>query len=739
MRIRRPLCIINVMFILIVYIILSIMGGIDEREYISDGSSIIFEGVIKDKSTKNGNQILHVTLKADSLKLDNKTSVCDIDKLKSNHKYDMILYLKDSYVDDFHIGQRIAISGIFNNFSLPENEGQFNMRRYYRIRNYLGLLKNTKIYWKSKKWNGYRDVLFNIKKRTERVFYTYMSDTDAATLSAMVLGDKAELDSEIKELYQEAGISHILSLSGLHIATVGVSLYSLFMLVGTGVSFASATSLFVMLSYGIMTGMSTSTLRALIMFILVLLSRNIGRTYDLLSGVCLASILIILENPYYIYDSGFMLSFLSVIGIGLLYPVVIELIHFKSIGVSLSANLATLPVTANSFYKISRYGVFVNLLVVPLMSVLLFMGIIAGVIGNVFLSISPYNMSVKVILFITEKILKLYSYVAQFGADLPFNTWVIGKIKLWQIIVYSVLLILAYVFNERDFKLKKLVCSLLLAMAVLTVSLKCRPSYELDVLSVGQGACSVISGSDVPTVMFDGGSSDVGDVGKYRIKPYLLSKGIDTIDCIFISHADLDHVSGIKELLDTKNRDIKIKKIVMSLRDESIEKLAKAKGVEVYIMKVGDEVVYKNLLITCLSPKLSNKSSDEDLNDLSLVLKASYSKKLNDKNANITNAYNASGDTENFSVLFPGDISSNVEKNILKKELQSDILIVPHHGSKYSSSDEFLRSVGAKVCIISAGKNNSYGHPHVETLERINRINAKILRTDELGQIKIKR
>ena len=618
-----------------------------------------------------------------------------------------------------------------------------------------------------------------MKENTKRVYFAYMDESEAGTLSAMVLGDKTGLDADVKDLYQAAGISHVLSLSGLHIAAVGMCLFTILRYSGLGLFGASMISSAVMTMYGIMTGFSTSTIRALIMFILAVIAKAIGRTYDLMSGMCLASILIIVENPYYIFDSGFLLSVLSVSGISLIYPILLDITDFfkkekcaiyektrKSICISLSTNLATLPVVFNTFFKISRYSIFINIIVVPLMSIILGIGIIVLIIANTVIKLKPFRVITRGLLFAAQKIIMLYSFLCGNVSRLAGNYWIVGKGESWQNVVYIILMsavVLGYWIyvnqvraNDKNKdalrKRMKIRETALIVISVFVLAFRIKPELSVNALSVGQGACNVIYGRDIPTIMVDGGSSDVKDVYKYRIRPFLLSNGISEIDYLFVTHPDMDHISGVKELLSDELKEVNVKhqfvsvedglEIIMgskektgdghSLSSRNDEKTGFEKADFVHIISKGDRIENGSITIECLSPENKGvlvptgegNKREESLNDMSLVLKVMYE---NDKN--------------HFSMLYTGDISSELEQALIndsqiKDKLKNiDYLSVPHHGSKYSSSEQFINTVNPKVSVISAGKNNSYGHPHNETLERLESVDTSIYRTDELGQI----
>lgn len=762
------------------YMVLLLCGGVDVKEYSRDNKSVEITGKVTDKMFKNNAYCLHIKCKG---------------KNKNSNKY--IIYLKNQNAFDFKIGQTVKLKGRYQNFSRPENDGQFDSRKYYRIRGYEASIKGATVTHSGKRYAYIKEWLFSVKENTKRVYFAYMDESEAGTLSAMVLGDKTGLDADVKDLYQAAGISHVLSLSGLHIAAVGMCLFTILRYTGLNIIGASMISSAVMTMYGMMTGFSTSTIRALIMFILAVIAKAIGRTYDLMSGMCLASILIIVENPYYIFDSGFLLSVLSVSGISLIYPILLDITDFfkkekgaiyektrKSICISLSTNLATLPVVFNTFFKISRYSIFINIIVVPLMSIILGIGIIVLIIANTVISLKPFRVITRGLLFAAQKIIMLYSFLCGNVSRLAGNYWIVGKGESWQNVVYIILMIVivlgywSYVNqvrandkNKDELRKKmKIKETALIVISVFVLAFRIKPELSVNALSVGQGACNVIYGRDIPTIMVDGGSSDVKDVYKYRIRPFLLSNGISEIDYLFVTHPDTDHISGVKELLSDELKEVNVKhqfvsvedgiEIIMgskektgdghSLSPRNDEKTGFEKADFVHIISKGDRIENGSITIECLSPENKGVSvptgeggnsvsgsgggtsvqgsgadkSPESLNDMSLVLKVVYE---NDRN--------------HFSMLYTGDISSEVEQALIndskiKDKLKDiDYLSVPHHGSKYSSCEQFVNTVNPKVSVISAGRNNSYGHPHKETLERLESVDTSIYRTDELGQI----
>ncbi len=302
--------------------------------------------------------------------------------------------------------------------------------------------------------------------------------------------------------------------------------------------------------------------------------------------------------------------------------------------------------------------------------------------------------------------------------------------------------IMHMVMHDWDEKNKKKLCQILAIVVVLADALflciHSRSGTTLTMLDVGQGDCFVIEEKSGFTAIIDGGSSSVSEVGRYRIDPFLRSHGISTVDFVFLSHADADHTNGILELLENqKSNRIKISYLVLTELEKENEKFddimlaCKNAGTRVLYFSQGDHIEIHQLKLTCIHPgDKDTKLVGLDENDHSMVLYVEY------KSQN-----------KNHTALFMGDLGSAHEKEVMESLLavdkgqgnkergEIDILKIGHHGSKYSSSGEFLQQVAPHVCLISAGRKNRYGHPHMETLERIDETDGMVFRTDLMGQV----
>ncbi|MEE1085596.1 MAG: ComEC/Rec2 family competence protein [Schaedlerella sp.] len=243
---------------------------------------------------------------------------------------------------------------------------------------------------------------------------------------------------------------------------------------------------------------------------------------------------------------------------------------------------------------------------------------------------------------------------------------------------------------------------------------------KITMLDVGQGDGIHIRTPSGMQILIDGGSSDVSEVGKYRIEPYLESQGVTELDYVFISHGDLDHTSGIQEMLLNQKFGIRIHTLILpseNVLDESlleVGRFAEQYGTRVAAIGAGEKIIDGEMVITCIAPSESYEGAIG--NASSMVLDLRY---------------------KGFDMLFTGDLENEGEDAVVKSGVlrDYDILKVGHHGSKNSTSEEFLEQVRPEVALISAGKENRYGHPSKETLERLKNIGCEVYSTQECGAI----
>ncbi len=491
------------------------------------------------------------------------------------------------------------------------------------------------------------------------------------------------------------------------------------------------------------------------MGILVLMSKLIYKKADTYTGMAFSLIIILLNNPYSVFDIGFQLSYLATLGIIFFNSIIFKFLYnnkhskfkyFKEIiSLSISSQIFIIPIFAYIFNKISINFIISNILATPIFVVTILLGILTLILGFCFdfigkiLSI-PLNWALQLLIFISEIIGKsewgnltvirpnfmicLFYYI--FFLLLKKYHNIVSKNEIWEFLnsfEKKEIIFIKKLENKKE-QITKLIFVLCLFLVIISSIYIFSPkSLEIDFIDVGQGDCTFIKTYKNKTILVDGGGNMDGnfDVGKNTVVPYLLAKGTMKIDYLIISHFDTDHVGGLFEVL----RKIKVKNIIIGTQPEwsknyqDFIELAKMKQIKVITVERGNtlDIDSHTKIIVLFPTKI--KISENAINNNCLVFKLTYKK---------------------FSIFFTGDIESIAEKSIIKNDdnLKSTVLKVAHHGSKSSSTDKFIALVQPKIALIGVGKNNLFGHPNKEVIDRLEKNKAKIYRTDKNGEIKIK-
>ena len=295
-----------------------------------------------------------------------------------NNCIGVICYLQTK--EEVRAGQFVVLKGRLQLIDKEHNPGEFSYRTYYMARGYSHKLLKAELVSASVRYDPLRELLNRFAGHLDETLLSYLSYRDYGTMKAMLLGDKTDLDETSKGLFQEIGIYHILAISGLHITFLGNLIYLLLQKAGVSTRISMSVSLIMLVLYVVMTGVSTSSVRAVIMFIICLGGKVFLRTYDMLTALTVAAFLTILHNPYVWMDAGFRLSYLAVCGIAILYPALpgvnarrIRIID--SVWSGLATWMLTLPVIIGIYYEISLYSIPVNLLVLPSVSYVMLLGV----------------------------------------------------------------------------------------------------------------------------------------------------------------------------------------------------------------------------------------------------------------------------------------------------------------------------------------------------------------------------
>ncbi|MCD8090586.1 MAG: DNA internalization-related competence protein ComEC/Rec2 [Clostridiales bacterium] len=650
--------------------------------------TLTFEGKITDTAAEN------IVIKADSF---GSFGV-------SPKTVKIICYTEDAAA--FGIGDSVSITGRLNKLNPKYNPSDFDEIQYYKCRGISYKMYDAKVKFISSNHNIFFFMSLLRNKAGSALDNMYSAE-NAGILRAMLLGDKAFLSDEIKLLYSSTGIYHILAISGLHISLIAAMLMCLFKKPAHSIIIIT-----LLVSYAVFTGLSASVVRAVIMMSVFLAAKVLNRRYDIISSISFSAFLILIVNPMYLFDCGFLYSYSSVLGIALFAKPLSDAIKKipvknsepkNSIAECVSAGFGAVAVSklANMwfFYTVSVYDILLNLVVLPLINIVIFSGAA---------SVLLYGLNTRLYIpfaAAAEFILNFYKISAEAVSALPLCTVTTGRPTLafaFFYIVFIILLKLLLSYKKYIF--------LIAAAGALSVGIfihtaeinKDRTAF----LYVGQGD-GVVGFAGGKTFVYDGGGInediDEKDEGTYTILPYLNYMGKTRVDYAFASHIDNDHLKGVCELIG----NIEIGEIFLPAGNYSsdlytfLKEKAAANNIPITYLSAGDSLeAGKNAVFNCLYPFENKAGETDDINDTSMVLKLGLGKS---------------------SFLFTGDIPSADEAEILKSgaDISANVIKIPHHGSKYSSSKEFIAAVSPSLAVISCGKNNVYGFPNSQTTDTL--------------------
>jgi len=466
---KRPLCLFCLAILAAVWIILELFP-ISPYECVYDGQNQTLVGKVYRKEVKkdfNGNLIPVIYI--NSLEDSNINIQCYMDA--------------DSYVEPV-IDSYVQITGKCKSFKKATNPGEFDSRKYYQILKISYRMQSARILAISKDGNPYKEAMYKISRYCARILDDNLNAHDAGVMKAILIGDKSTMDEDITELYKKGNIISIIAVSGLHISILGMGLYKLLRKLRLPNSVAILICIAVMWSYGIICGMGTSAFRAIIMFGIKLAGKLLGRTYDMMTAMSIAAVMVLIEQPLYIYHSGFLMSFGAIISLAMILPELEpicsgdykELMYeekdgleynirnyfqnvFNRIKSSLLSSLAiwivTLPVYMSFYYSLMIYSPVINLIIFPLVPVLILCGIVVIIAGSVLYLITMAGSTVLIYLGaipegiaeiiktffagVIHIILAMYDLCCSGSQNLPGNTWYTGHAEKWQLIIYIVM------------------------------------------------------------------------------------------------------------------------------------------------------------------------------------------------------------------------------------------------------------------------------------------------------------
>lgn len=625
---------------------------------------------------------------------------------------------KEQATDDLEIGQKVKASGEVILFNKSPNLGNFNQKFYYQKQNIYVKLQDAHAEIQSRKLGQFaylKEQMWKLQQKLSKQVIAYAGEHYGGILSAMLIGEDFYVDAELKELMQKSGIGHLLAISGLHVSFLGAGTYKIQRKAGIPIVVAAICSGIFLSLYILMIGNSVSACRAWLMFLLQMGANVTGREYDGKTALAFAALCELLQEPVRLFDASFLLSFGAVAGIYVVAPAL-------EMKIPLAIQCVLFPVQLYYYYEICIYSLIWNFFAIPLSSIAMGSGILGIICAK-----APFlpKIFVEKIFAVGKGVVWFYEIGGKIVLNLPFSRWITGQPPFLCLVIYYTIVVVVILFWKKKWPI-------LIAGVLLIIGTRYLPdACTVTMLDVGQGDCFIINSPDGSTFLVDGGSSSVAKVGQYRIEPYLKHEGIGSVDYVWVTHGDSDHMNGILELLERKQVGIRIKHLILPPQtywNENMEELVEAAQrakTEIHVMKQGQVLKEGPVKIKCLWPPEEDNTLDE--NQASLVLGFAWN---------------------SFDLLFTGDLEKDAEKRVAEYILADqkkqrlpekyEVLKVGHHGSKNSTSETFLALIRPEISLISAGENNRYGHPHEETVDRIEKAGSKVASTIKNGMIRLK-
>lgn len=728
---KRPICYIALLFIflIILFYYLKIPMGDYEKVWKSLKKENNYEGIIVNEKGENEYSYEYIVkLQSKNKKLNNKRFI-----LKTKKKGKKLSF-----------GDKIKFTGEYVKPTGRRNYHGFDYSLYLKTQKLYGTFEGSSYIVLSTSCCSYVEkIVNNFKEKTKKALRDNLDEDLAELCIGILIGDRNNLDEKIEEDFKKSNLTHMLAVSGSHFVYIIICIKYLEKVIKWR-NFNKVLTIIIIVLFMNLTGNTASVVRSGIMAIMLIVAKFFHRKSDVWTNMAISAVLALVYNPYTLFDIGFELSYGGVIGIVVFYDKVKDTLgkiiikmHKESkmlqyilegTSVTISANLVIIPIMIYNFNTISFSFIVSNLLAGGLLGIIVILGFLL-----VFLSLM-LGQTLSIFFYILNFLLKALTKIAEVCSKLPFSYIYVPTPKILGILIfYSYLFFIinrdrlrVRIFNTLKVRIAILILIIIFNLGYPILSSK-RIGLEINFIDVGQGDCTLIRANGKSILVDAGGSKDEKsfDVGKNTVFPYLLDRGIVSLDYVIVSHFDSDHCQGFNFIL--KNMKVKTA-IICNIGQESEEYnhfviLAKENKTKIrYVQKGSIIKLGKNKIIEILYPDKNEKINDNAKNNNAIVFKLTWNK---------------------FSMLFTGDIEEKAERKILEmyknkeEKLKSNILKVAHHGSKSSTMQEFLEIVKPSLALIGVGENNNFGHPNDMVLNRLEQSGCKTYRTDMLGEITI--
>ena len=650
---------------------------------------------------------------------------------RDDQNHDYILYAKCPMT----YGDTYVIQGKFMEILPPTNPGEPNYKSYLLQHHISGLIYAStikKVGISNPSWH--KKIAYDLRNKIITTSRKTLPPPYDNLYVSLVFGDTgAPLPDELKEQFQKTGLTHLLVVSGAQVALLSGILESLLLATPLGPLTRFICITFCNLLFLVMTGGDASILRAVIMCEVALGLKLLMRTTSIYHILSLTALIMLLLNPYSLWDLGAQLSFVATISLIFGAPKLENILSKKipeelrkPLALSLAPFIITTPLIWYAFSRMSLISIVSNLLIICWVELIVVIGFFSSIIGFIYLPLAQLlnNASLAFMMLLNGIVSTLEKVPGATINLISPNLLELGL--LWT----SMILIFKSIEKKRKkaLTLSIIFCISLLVVCFIPTFAESSPQLKVTFLDVGQGDSILIETPHKKRILIDAGARLYDyknhelrvDMGKRIVLPALINKGINSLDMLIITHFDSDHIGGapyllthipIKTIMDNGGYNPAFKDYATYLKEHP--KLFHITGKDGQTIRLEDK-----LTITILHPNANTPRYPQENNN-SIVIKLSYG---------------------TIDFLFTGDLEEIGEAALIQrhsKDLVCEVLKLGHHGSKTSSTEAFLRHVQPKVAIVSAGRHNHYHHPAPSVVSRVNAHHIPILRTDQQGSIEI--
>jgi competence protein ComEC len=678
-------------------------------------------------------------------------------------------------------GDRIVFKGRIRPIRNFNNPGGFDYQRYMAFKDVWGsayVPADKLIRIQRNTANGAGAVIADARGRISDLIDRIGDKESKGVLKALIVGDRNAISLNLRKAFNRVGAGHLLAISGLHIGIIAAVSFFIFRWILSHIGFllthawtkkgAVLLSAVPVVIYGLLSGMSPSTQRAVIMVMVFLAAFLFEREHDLINTLAIAAMVILIIHPPSVFSISFQLSFAAVLSIvyGLSkipklrladqdktrkqkrIKIIIKLYYFFM--TSFFAVAGTLPLVMYYFNQISLVGLPANIIFIPLIGfVVVPMGMLAVFMS--FLTTSGALILLKAASAVLEPVIKIITAMSDWSfAAIKTVTPNILEIVCFYVLFWALLNLRSApsetspgLSREQPRRNKKSIQKPAVIVALLTIFVFSadagygvyrrywRDDLRVTMIDVGHGNAALLELPCGKTMLVDGGGfSDnrLFDVGASIVAPFLWRKKIRTVDTLVLSHANSDHLNGLIYIAD----HFHVKQVW--LNHESADTFGYRMFMETIKKNHIQLPAYRDIIgvhningarIDILYPPAdfrdkSQRQTWRNLDNDSLVLRASFG---------------------HVSFLFPGDIKAPAEYNLastIGNRLKSTVLLAPHHGSKTSSSQRFLEEVTPEVVVISSRYKSRFGFPHPSVLKRYREMGCRVLETALNGAVSMR-